>query len=551
MAKITDPDALTVGTNLTVDTTNKILTLNVGGSLVAKDGVTMQALYSKLIDLWSTSAYNKYPFPMYTIDARSGQFQVGTDGSTYNGWKFSITDSEATRNMIRDAGWTEYTSGGVVDRIYVGIVALASGYPAGAQFYYQTASGGAATNFTFTDAPNQGIIVKASAGSGATGAPFDYTGNNFFKIFCREYNYTYDDAILTDVGETSVGPYKISLPVSVGGDLNISANDATVGGANDPYQKIKIRFFTGAYTKDVGAQTAAQFGIVVDVGTHSGIDGNMTAGGNTLSTAAGGIVGANYIGGTLRIHSGTNKGLYTISGTPAAGSVQITTTFPNLQNGQSFTIYPAASANASLKQIYSLLQYKLRQNSDIDDGAGTVTGKITNSLAYFVGPTLVCGNGSANPNGGGSGVMIEGINSTDVNSIEFYDNTVTKRTYLYASAGTLAFNSFLQGAGSYYRMYYTDLSGTNDYGSANAVTVKDASGTDIQGTISGATVGFTYDYDGDTAGGFRTVSTETPVTVVAGRPGYAKPVVATGTLSASKSISISLTAEQDRGYSNP
>jgi hypothetical protein len=38
------------------------------------------------------------------------------------------------------------------------------------------------------------------------------------------------------------------------------------------------------------------------------------------------------------------------------------------------------------------------------------------------------------------------------------------------------------------------------------------------------------------------------VTVVAGNPGKAKPVVATGTISASKSISISLVAETDRSY---
>jgi integrase len=58
---------------------------------------------------------------------------------------------------------------------------------------------------------------------------------------------------------------------------------------------------------------------------------------------------------------------------------------------------------------------------------------------------------------------------------------------------------------------------------------------------------FTFDYDGNVQGG-RTAATEAAVTVVAGRPGYAKPVVATGTITRSKGISISLVAEQDRGY---
>ena len=87
MAKITTPDMLNVGVELTIDTTAKTFTLNQAGNLVFKDGVTLQALYSKFVKLYETSTYNKYPFPMYTIDAKSGQFQLGTDGNTYNGWK--------------------------------------------------------------------------------------------------------------------------------------------------------------------------------------------------------------------------------------------------------------------------------------------------------------------------------------------------------------------------------------------------------------------------------------------------------------------------------
>jgi hypothetical protein len=122
MAKITDGDDLNVGTEITIDTSGKTFTLVATGNLVAKDGVTLQALYSKFIKLWETSSYNKYPFPMYAIDALSGQFQFGTDGGSYNGWKPA---NDTTRQTPRDGGWTEYTSGGVVDRTYAGIVALA------------------------------------------------------------------------------------------------------------------------------------------------------------------------------------------------------------------------------------------------------------------------------------------------------------------------------------------------------------------------------------------------------------------------------------------
>lgn len=48
---------------------------------------------------------------MYTIDAKSGQFQLGTDGNTYNGWKPA---NDTTRQALRDGGWSEFSSAGVL-----------------------------------------------------------------------------------------------------------------------------------------------------------------------------------------------------------------------------------------------------------------------------------------------------------------------------------------------------------------------------------------------------------------------------------------------------
>lgn len=48
MAKITDPDLLNVGTELVLDTSAKTIQLVAAGNLVAKDGVTLQALYKSL-----------------------------------------------------------------------------------------------------------------------------------------------------------------------------------------------------------------------------------------------------------------------------------------------------------------------------------------------------------------------------------------------------------------------------------------------------------------------------------------------------------------------
>ena len=101
-------------------------------------------------------------------------------------------------------------------------------------------------------------------------------------------------------------------------------------------------------------------------------------------------------------------------------------------------------------------------------------------------------------------------------------------------------------------MFITDsVTGANDYGTANAIIVDDKDGANITGTITGSSVPFSFAYDTNTQGG-RSIFTEAggtvPVTVIAGNKGIAKPVVATGTITKAKGITISLVAEQDRAY---
>jgi hypothetical protein len=463
MAKIIDPDQLSIGTELVLDTSAKTIQLVAAGNLVAKDGVTLQALYSKLITLWESSTYNKFPFPMYAIDALSGQFQFGTDGGTYNGWKPA---DNTTRSYLRDGGWSEYSAAGVLNRQYVGIVALASGFPSGAQFYYQKTSSGAAANFTYTDAPNEGIQVYGDATNG------NFDDRTYFKIFCREPNYTYDDAVLGDVGASGTGAFKVSLPISVGTDLKTYASGSPIldtAMSSAPYSSLSLTWYATDQNKTIGAGSYP-FRIIVD---------------NT-------------------------------------------------------------TANATLEQIYTWLQYKLRQDSDIDAGSGTVNGKTQSTLMFFVGDTAY----------GAQDVFIDGVIAADLNRIYFYDHNNVQRYYPYAAAGTLNFNAFLtQGGTGYYRMYFTnDDAGTNqgyDYGTANAITVNDKDTNAIAGTISAATINFSYDYDGNVQRGAGSDGEDAPVTVIAGNKGIAKPVVATGTINRSKGISISLVAEQDRAYSNP
>lgn len=458
MAKITDKASLIVDTNIVINETAKTIQLLAAGGLVFKDGVTLQAVYSKLVDLWATSTYQDSPFPMYAIDALSGQFQIGTDGATYSGWTWA---DDTTRNALRDGGWSEYSSAGVLNAQYAGFVGLGSIGPATTvQPYYHLDAADAPTNFPFTDQFNVGVKVFGDATHGA------FDKRTFAKAFVREYGKKFKSSVLADTGATGTGANKVNFLVSNEDDLKITTllgavqatGDAAMAGA--PYSGITVSYYTANQARTI-AGVSRNFKII--------IDGN----------------------------------------------------------------------NATLEQIYAKIQYQLRQNSNINAAgtAGTVTGKTAADLLTFVGDTLVTS----------TSVYIDNVLSADSNRVEFYDDGGVKRTNLYTAAGIMSFNNVLVGAGSSYRLMFTAPAGAgNDYGESGAITVVDASSNPITGVISSGSIAFTFDYDGDTLGG--TAGTDKAVTLIGIRPGSGKFAVATGTLSRSKGISLSLVAESDRVY---
>jgi hypothetical protein len=545
MAKITTRSGLNVGTELTVNETEKTFTLNVAGNLVAKDGVTLQALYSKFVELWATPTYQDSPFPAYAIDALSGQFQFGTDGATFSGWKPA---TDATRQMLRDGGWSEFNSSGTLARQYAGIVGLGS-VNSGAQLYWQRTSTGSPNNFTFTDQCNEGIQVYGDLAADASTTTFD--NRTYFKGFVREYNFKYKDSILADTGKTSTGANLVNLLLSNDADLDITSNDAGI--TVSPYSEINVKYFASDFNKDVDTTGVPRaFGIVVDVGTHSGVDGTGANAAVAMTTSSAGITIANYYGGTLTIHDSAAKGVYTISGSGgSATSVPITTGLLGIASSASFTLQRATPVTATLAQIYTKIQYQLRQNSNINGlaSAGVITGKTASILLNFVGSELKAGFfAPTNANGGGTGVTIMGYRTADTNSFVSYDNVATTRSYPFAAAGVITFNTPLVGTGSSYRLMFTTPPGAgNDYGESGAITVNNASGSPITGTISSSSISFDYDYDGNVQGGF-SGGTDRPVTLVGVRPGSGKFVAATGSLTRSKGISLSLVAEADRVY---
>lgn len=197
-------------------------------------------------------------------------------------------------------------------------------------------------------------------------------------------------------------------------------------------------------------------------------------------------------------------------------------------------------ANKTAEQIYTKIQYLLRQNADIDSGAGTVLGKTADELLKFVGDNLTTA----------SGVYIDNYDANDTNRILFTDQSGSSRTFPFVAAGNILFNSNLvNDTQAIYQMFFTTNPAGN-YGTTTAVAVNDSTGTPISGSVGGnVSVPFSFNYDSNVQGG-RTAASDAAVTIVAIGLQTGQYVSATGTITRSVGQNFSLVAAQERVYSN-
>ena len=189
--------------------------------------------------------------------------------------------------------------------------------------------------------------------------------------------------------------------------------------------------------------------------------------------------------------------------------------------------------NKTAEEIYEAVQLSLRSTSNINARTTpAITGNTANSLLSFLGNTLVTTNG----------VYIDNFQVADINRIEFYDINGVKRVYPFITAGVISFNSNLVNDGfAVYKMFYSD-----NFGTSNAELVLDVDNNPIQGSITGSTASFTYDYDNDTASGGAGVNKD--ITVVAIGLNTAQYVLIEGTITRSNQNSISLVSSLERNY---
>ena len=273
---------------------------------------------------------------------------------------------------------------------------------------------------------------------------------------------TFDSSNLLAIGQTAVDNKVFRFPLSNATDLKITSTDATITGGG-PWTEIRLRYLAETYNREVDTVTKRNFGVVVDVGTYSQANG-VTAISTLFTSAALGLGAgealADYAGGSLVIHEGADQGTHVISGTPVDNAdtleVTLTVALTTVDTSVSFTMYPASPIAATAEQIFEKVQYQLRQAADVDATDGVVTGDTADELLVFVGDSLRAGSFlGVNPNGGGSGVIIEGFDANDTNRISFWDNGGIERTFPFVAAGVINWNTNLEvDTNGTYWMYF-------------------------------------------------------------------------------------------------
>lgn len=597
MALIIDPDSLNQGTEVTINTGARTVTLSVAGNLSA-DGVTHKALYSFLKEEWKNDAnLIEHPFPCQPITDE--QFEWGVAGGVFNGWKLA---NDSSRNLIRTAGWREYDSSGSTLREYAGIITLGS-VGATDQLYHQQADGGAAANFTYDGALNEPLQIFGDSSNG------NFNRRGYLKIFARVQGKVYDQSELADIGVTSLTYQAYRFPLSNSTDLNISTADSGIDANSDgspdvsPFSNVTVTYLAGVGFSTWAGSTVYPANSVV-----------QSSGGRWFITTAGGT----SAGDDSDLAGGSDTG---ITWTAYTGERQIGTSYYAFNK-----IIDANNGTAAITraQIYEVIQYLLRQDIDIDAGSGTVTGETADLLLEFVGDNLITR----------TGVYIDDFNANDTNNIVPRDIGGTQRAFPFTASLTIAFNANLVSDGSaIYRVFFSYLNqqtatdvaissasgvgatisttninlsaiANNDYftlegfsnvanngiwqatssessnaitankifpavnpvnetagesitfeykpfGTADAVLVDDNTGTDIAGNISASSVTVSYDYDANVQRGSGTAGTLVPITVVGIGLSTAQYIIAEGEIARSNANSVTLVSPLERNYQNP
>lgn len=328
-----------------------------------------------------------------------------------------------------------------------------------------------------------GFIEYAASGDGATAIDRVYHG--VLSLVDIQNSSVPYYALVTDTAETTLQSASWTTFVRVG-DINevvqvfgTTANGDSGAGSFDYRTRILVvRVRTWGYNP--GETTSVASGVT----EFSGFSGGYGVG-ESLNPSNPYTLG-NVFGGS-RIAPWTGMSLEKLA-TP-----QVVSGF-NETNGN-FTWVLHNTGGGSAQQCAAYLDALALQNADIDAGTGTYNGK--NGRVWY----------SRNASGkivtasiSGAGLFIENLSFVEQQNVIFTDNASATKTYPFFPTCQINVGSVAPtDPNCWYRVMYVDGAGTNDFNTANAVTVTDAYAVAVNGLVSAAAVGgiisFAYGYD--------------------------------------------------------
>lgn len=265
MAKIIDPDNLTYivdgspsTENLRFDTTNKTIQLVAGGSLVAKDGVTGQCLFSKIKEvIKADSNLIKYALPVREMIHDESMELV-------NGWTFK---DATTLKMVRDCGVAYVNVAGAITAMFACFYTngtLLTGAPYGTQ-----SSASNASTFTFTHVnigASFGVneLIQIYSDTNGDGTP-DYDYRSYVKLFLREAGYTYSEQNNSEIGYSTLTYKKYVFALTHAVDPGVTVSDGTLAG----YTGMSITWYAAAQSFSLGTNGPYNYHVVINANGHT------------------------------------------------------------------------------------------------------------------------------------------------------------------------------------------------------------------------------------------------------------------------------------------
>ncbi len=432
--------------------------------LVDDTGINGQGLYSRLMIDWNDDNFlrNNAGFPMFDIDSDAGKYLVGQNAAGVNNGANFVDNTEfgiRSRKLVRNMGWQEINSDGLVTAEYAAIRGNASVEdPDRDVAYYQFGTDTTVddtVDLEFAGSPDESIqcydaTVTRAQGTATEGYAFASASNTItrndpggnyitdgYKVGSRVIvanaetpanNGTYVITALTG----TVATVENTDGSAVSFTLNADDNTATLTLDNRFAFSLKLRprdddsfgkTFAQASLADALATQLSNRAFIFGVGCVE--DQNITA-----TDAA--IAGAPYSGMSITFHATPQS----LGGATLVGGAR---NFGIVIDGNGGTA----------QQIYEFIQFELRQTTDIDADGDTHVGRAIDGLCRFNGSVLEFGsvNGGLtfpnNPDGGGSGVFCSNVAAADANNVKFFDNLNVLRSNKETIAVTLDANDTL------------------------------------------------------------------------------------------------------------